>query len=139
MNFEGDELATPVKIFNWIEAHYGYANIILGVFIALWLKVFFRNHRYNLFEPLILLCFVMGISMLIFSLFAFLQGLTKAKLTVLGGVVGLGYCSWSIGHFFGKDKLLNFAKAFLAYLLGVLSFVSSAILFGFLIDQLLRH
>ena len=139
INFEGDELATPVKIFNWIEAHYGYANILLGVFITMWVKLFFRDHRYNLFELLILLCFVMGMSMLVFSVFALLQGLTKAKLTVLGGVVGLGYCTWAIGHFFGKEKGLNYAKAFLAYLLGLLSFVVTAIVFGFLIDQLISH
>jgi hypothetical protein len=139
VNFKGGELATPVKIFNWIEGHYGYANIIMGIFIALWLKLFFRKHPYNLFELLILLCFVMGMGMLIFALFALLQGLTHAKLTAIGGMVGVGYCSWAIGHFYGKDKIGNFAKAFFAYLLGMMSFTASAILFGFLIDLALKH
>jgi hypothetical protein len=139
IQFEGNELVTPVKIFKWIQGHYGYANIIMGIFIALWLKVLFRKHDYNLFELLILLCFVMGISMLIYSLFALLQGLTHAKLTAIGGMIGIGYCSWAIGHFLGKDKIINYAKALFAYLLGMLSFVVSAILLGFLIDFMIRH
>lgn len=69
--------------------------------------------------------------MLIYSLFALLQGLTKAKLMAIGGMVGIGYCSWAVGHFFGKDKILNFVKAFFAYILGMLTFVISAILFDF--------
>ena len=139
MKFEGGELKTPSKIFKWIQGHYGYANIIMGIFITFWLKLFFRKYHYNIFEILILLCFVMGIGMLIFSLFALLQGLTKAKLMAIGGMVGVGYCSWAIGHFFGKDKILNFVKAFFAYMLGMLTFAVSAILLGFLIDLVIKH
>ena len=97
VTFEGPELTTPVKIFTWIERHYGYANLIMAVFIGLWLKLFFRKHDYNLFEILILLCFVMGMGMLIFAVFAVIQGLTNAKLMAIGGMVGIGYCSWAIG------------------------------------------
>lgn len=139
VKFEGGELKTPSKIFKWIQGHYGYANIIMGIFITFWLKLFFRKYHYNIFEILILLCFVMGIGMLIFSLFALLQGLTKAKLMAIGGMVGVGYCSWAIGHFFGKDKILNFVKAFFAYMLGMLTFAVSAILLGFLIDLVIKH
>lgn len=32
-------------IVEWIQAHYGYANILMGVFIALWLKLFFENRN----------------------------------------------------------------------------------------------
>ncbi|UHG94622.1 DUF3667 domain-containing protein [Spirosoma oryzicola] len=139
INFEGGELATPVKIFKWIQSHYGYANIMMGIFIALWLTLFFRKRSYNLFELLILLCFVMGISMLIYSLFALLQGLTGAKLMAIGGVIGVGYCSWAIGDFFGRDRVFNYAKAFSAYLLGMISFTISAILLGFIIDLMIWH
>ncbi len=138
IKFEGG-LSTSKKIFKWIQDHYGYANIIMGVFIALWLKLFFRKYHYNIFEILILLCFVMGVGMLIYSLFALLQGLTKAKLMAVGGMLGTGYCTWAIGHFFGKDKIINFVKALSAYILGILSFVTSAILLGFLIDQVIKH
>jgi len=35
----------------------------------------------------------MGIGMLIYSLYAILEGLIKAKLTAIGGIVGVGYYS----------------------------------------------
>lgn len=139
VKFEGGELLTPTKIFKWIQSHYGYANIIMGIFITLWIKLFFRSYHYNLFEILIALCFIMGIGMLIYSFFALLQGLTNAKLMAIGGLVGLGYCSWAIGNFFGRGNVFNYIKAFFAYMLGMISFVLLALLSGFLFDFLTRH
>lgn len=45
---EAKESTTGV-IFKWIQDHYGYANIIMGIFIALWAKLFFRTYNYNFF------------------------------------------------------------------------------------------
>lgn len=53
--------------------------------------------------------------MLIYSGFAVLQGVTKAKIMAIGGMVGFIYSTWAIGHFFRKDKMINFAKAFISY------------------------
>ena len=52
VKFEGDETkyTTQLKITQWIQSHYGYANLIMGVFIAFWLKLFFKKHKLNLFE-----------------------------------------------------------------------------------------
>ena len=36
-------------IDKWVQDHYGYTNIIMGLFIAFWLKVFFRKSDYNFF------------------------------------------------------------------------------------------
>ena len=135
---EGAMLSTPMKIFTWIQAHYGYANIIMGIFIAFWTKIFFRKHKFNFFEILILICFVIGISMLIFSLFGVLAGLTNLKINQVGGIIGVLYCSWAIGQFFGKDKITNYLKAFFAYILGLITFTSLALLFGILIDLILK-
>ena len=139
IKFEGGELTTSVKIFKWIQAHYGYANIIIGIFITFWLKLFFRKSDYNVFELLILLCFVTGIGMLIYALFALLQGLTSIKLMAIGGMIGISYYTWAIGQFFGKDKIFNYVKAFFAYILGLLTFVISAISIGLLINQIIKH
>lgn len=136
---KGAQLYTVKKIFKWIQEHYGYANIIMGVFIAFWTKLFFRKHNYNFFEILIVLCFVMGIAMLIFSIFAILEGTTGLKISQIGGIVGVIYCSWAVGHFFGKDKLFNYVKALLAYLIGMITFTFLAILLGILIDLTIKH
>lgn len=139
ISLDGAANTSLFKIFKWIEEHYGYANIIMGIFISFWLKLFFRKFGYNLFELLILLCFVMGMAMLIFSIFAVLQGLLAINLMNIGGILGILYCAWAIGHFFGKEKKLNYIKAFFAYMLGMLTFSLLAIFIGLAIDTLLKH
>lgn len=139
VRFDGDQNTTIAKIFKWVEGHYGYANIMMGIFISMWLKVFFRKFGYNFFEILILLCFVMGTAMLIFSVFSLLQGLLNLHLMNIGGILGIAYCTWAIGHFFGKNKVVNYVKAFFAYSLGMLTFSIVAILLGVAIDMLVKH
>lgn len=140
VKFEGDaKMITPFKITKWIQSHYGYANLVMGGFIALWIKLFFRKHQFNFFEILILLCFVMGMGMLIFSVFGIFQGLTHLNVMNIGGMVGVGYCSWAIGHFFGKTQIINYAKAFIAYILGMITFIFLAIALGILIDIIIKH
>lgn len=138
IKFEGGQ-STASDMFKWIQEHYGYANIIMGLFITMWLKIFFRKYNYNIFEILILLCFIMGVSMLIFSLFALFQGLIKINLMTIGGIIGIGYCSWAIGHFFGKSRVFNYVKAFFAYILGMITFTISTILVGIIIDLITKQ
>lgn len=126
--------STTTEIFKWVQGHYGYANLILGIFIALWTKLFFKKHNFNFFEILILLCFVMGIGMLIYSVFGIIQGLTHLNLMQIAGVVVFVYTTWAVGHFFGKTKINNYVKAFFAYFLGMLTFTLAAIILGILID-----
>jgi hypothetical protein len=122
-----DNGSKTITILNWIQEHYGYTNIIMGVFIVLWLKVFFLKNQYNFFELLILLCFIMGINMLIYSILATIQGLTGINVTEVGGMIGLIYAVYSIGHFFGKSEIRNYIKGFFSYMLGVISFIFIAI------------
>ncbi len=141
VKFEGDKAqsSTHFKITQWIQSHYGYANLIMGIFIAFWLKLFFKKHKLNLFEIFILLCFVMGMGMLIFSVFGFLQGMTNLSLVSIGGMVGIAYCSWAIGNFFGKTQIINYVKAFIAYILGMITFIFLATALGILITIIKGH
>jgi hypothetical protein len=138
INYQEIKQTTTGKIFSWVQAHYGYSNIILGIFIAFWVKIFFKSYNYNLFEILILLCFVMGIEMLIFACCALLQGLIKIDIMQYGGIIGILYFSWAIGQFFDK-KLSNYLKGFAAYMLGVISAAILAVAIGTLIDILIKH
>ena len=135
VNYDESSKSTTGLIFKWVQDHYGYSNIIMGIFIAVWTKLLFRKYGYNFFEILILLCFVMGIGMLIFALFAFLQGIIKIDLMQIAGFVGIAYCSWAIGQFFDKKKPLNYLKAFASYMLGMISSGLFAIGLGTLIDS----
>ncbi|GGD50764.1 hypothetical protein GCM10011514_13780 [Emticicia aquatilis] len=126
------------KMFKWYQDHYGYGNIMMAVFIAFWIKVFFKKYEYNFFEILILLCFIIGIAMLIYALFALIVGLTKLPLMFIGGILGFIYISWAIGQFFDKTKLINYGKAFLAYILGMITFTILAFLIGFSVDAIMK-
>ena len=39
VSFDGLENSAIGKILKWIQSHYGYANILMGVFIALFIKL----------------------------------------------------------------------------------------------------
>ena len=132
-------IGATALIFKWITDHYGYGNIIMGAFIALWLKLFFRKSGYNFFEILILLCFVMGMGMLILAVFVIIQGLTHTDLMLASGLVTFAYCSWAIGQFFDSKKATSYVKAFAAYVIGAISFWLAAYLLGTLIDLFIKH
>jgi Protein of unknown function (DUF3667) len=54
-----------VGIFlHWMQTNVGYSNIIMGIFVALSVQLLFRKYKYNFFEIMTLLCFVMGQAML---------------------------------------------------------------------------
>lgn len=134
VNAGGFEASTVTNIFGWIQNNYGYANILMAIFIAMWIKLFFRKYDYNFYEIIILLCFVMGVGMLIYTVFGIVEGVTKIKVLHFGGIVGFGYTSWAIGRFFDKSKKVNYLKGILSYFLGMVTFFLSAILLGVLID-----
>lgn len=131
----GEQKSNVSMIVQWIQNHYGYANIMMGVFIAIWLKVFFKKYNYNFYEILIMLCFVMGIGMLIFSVFVIFQGLTHINVMPIAGALGVIYCVWAIGQFYDKKKTLNYIKALFAYIIGMITFWIFPVLIGKIIDH----
>lgn len=126
--------STSMNLFAWIKNNYGYGNLIMGVFIAFWTKVFFRKYDYNFYEILILLCFVLGIGMLTLALFGTIEGLTKLKVLQFGAWIFVGYYTWAIGQFFDKKKASSYLKAFASWLLGMITFTMGIFLIGKLID-----
>ena len=127
------------SINNWVQSHYGYSNIIMGGFIAFWLKIFFRKYDYNFFEILILLCFILGMEMLLFSVFALFEGLTKFPLMQIAAVIVFIYFSWAVGQFFDKTKVASYAKALVSYILGMLTFGLSMGILGGLAELITKH
>ena len=134
VNFKSSTETATTSIFTWVQNNYGYANILMGIFIAFWIKLLFRKYDYNFYEILILLCFLMGIGMLLYAVFGIIESLTQFKILHIGGFIGFLYISWAIGQFFGKKNKVNYIKAFLAYLLGMITFSLAAVALGFLID-----
>jgi len=126
-------------INSWVQSHYGYSNIIMGAFIAFWLKIFFRKYDYNFFEILILLCFILGMEMLIFSVFAIFEGFTKYHLMQVAAVIVFAYFSWAVGQFFDKTKAAGYFKALVSYILGMITFGISIMILGTLMNLILHH
>ena len=139
IGYKDDKITNTVLIFNWIEKHYGYTNIIMGVFIAFWIKIFFKKYGFNFFEIIVQWCFIMGIGMLIGTLYVLLQTTTKTDFGQVAGMVLLVYIIWAIGQTFDKNKKINYVKALLAYLLGGLTFFLSVMILGFFLDFFTKH
>jgi hypothetical protein len=134
VNYSFGKASPTTVIFKWISQNYGYANILMAVFIALWIKIFFRKYQYNFFEILILLCFVMGMGMLLFAFFGIFDSLIDLKIIDKGFLVGILYMSWAIGQFFDKQKYFNYIKAFLSYIFGLTTFTIGVLIIGYLTD-----
>ena len=135
INFHFDDSNSAMSlIFQWITQNYGYSNILMAVFVAIWIKMFYRKYDYNFYEILILLLFISGMQMLMFALLGALESLTKTPILTFGTYVVLIYAFWAIGQFFDKRKILNYAKAPISYFLGLITFFLAALGIGLLID-----
>jgi hypothetical protein len=139
MNYDPLGKSAVKNLLVWLQSNYGYTNLLSGAFIAFWLKVFFKKYDYNIYELLIMLCFVQGISMMIFAIFAIIEGLIHYKLLNVAGLFGFIYVTWATGNFFEARKIGNYIKALISYLLGFLTFYILIIAIGITIDMITKH
>lgn len=131
----GDSAVTT--IMTWVSNNYGLANVVMAFFIALWIRVFFRKYTYNYFEILILLYFIMGIGMLMFAFLGLIEALAQVPILNNGSLLAFLYIGWAIGQFFDGKRFMNYIKAFLSYLLGMITFTIVAIILGKSIDWMM--
>ncbi|MFK8102616.1 MAG: DUF3667 domain-containing protein [Saprospiraceae bacterium] len=135
----GWEHSSIGSIMKWVSKNYGFVNILLVTFVALWLKLFFRKYNYNFFEILILLYFIFGVQMILFSIFGIAGSMVNINLIDNGGAILIMiYFCWAIGQFFEGNKITNFFKALLSYFLGLIFFIVILIIAGSLIDWMVK-
>jgi hypothetical protein len=135
LNLQFDGSGSSINIiFQWIGENYGYSNLIMSVFVAIWIKVFYRKNDYNYFEILILLIFISGMQMLMFSFLGAFESLTDLRVLSFGANLVIIYAFWAVAQFFGKRKILNYLKAPISYFLGFITFLLFAIGLGLIID-----
>lgn len=126
-------------ILNWIEGHHGYANLINGFFIALSIKLFYRKYQYNLFEIIVLLCFVIGQSTFLLTITTiFLGTLNPTIYKTIAGIVNLGYSTWAIGQFFDNSKIWGFMKSFFVIIFGFFMTYIVIIVLGLTADLIIK-
>ncbi|MFK7807804.1 MAG: DUF3667 domain-containing protein [Saprospiraceae bacterium] len=137
MNYSGFDWGGSAISFivNWISNNYGFANVLMAFFMALWIKLFFRKYDYNYFEILILLYFVLGIQMLMGAIFGIAEHFSGVENLLDNCIlVAVLFVCWGIARFFDGRKVLNYFKAGVCYMLGIFSFNFSAVAFGALLD-----
>lgn len=122
------------RVFDWTRNNYGYANIIMGLFIGGWTKLLFRKSPYNIYEILILIFFVMGVSMLIFSIFGIAESLLQYPLIQYGALIAFVYCTWAIGKFFAPTRFSTYLRSFFAYFFGYITFTFLALIVGVVLE-----
>jgi hypothetical protein len=122
--------------FQWMQAYSGYANILIGVVVAFFVRWFFRRSAYGFAELFVLLCFVFGIEMLIDTLCVLVQAVVSVSVTSVSSIIVILYFTWAVGRFFAPRKA--YARALLAYLLGMFVFGLFMILVAFGVDGMFR-
>jgi len=110
---------------------------MIGLFLAFWAKLFFNKYGFNFFEIVILLCLILGITMLIYTIFALVEGVTHTGVMVQASIVAMVYSVWAIGQFFDPYKIPSCLKALAVYILGYLSFTVVVVIIGLSIDLIL--
>lgn len=126
-------------IFNWLENHYGYANLFYGIFMAGYARILFKKYKYNFFEILILMCYVLGMQMLIITFFLAIAFATKIELMPFALIIMMIYNVWSISQFFDKTKIMNYVKALISHLAGFITANVLLGLVGILIEEIKRR
>jgi len=129
---QADEKVANMRdfIFSWMQENSGYSHLIIGLFMAFGVKVFFRKAGFNLFEIYVLLCYVFGMLSLFRSLVNIFQAIMPLNLMQVIIFINLIYITWAVGQFFNGKKASSYIKACLSYLFGAIIF-SFFVMVGF--------
>ncbi len=131
------------EIGNWSQNNLGYSQLLMGIFIGFWIKLFFKQHKYNIYEILVALSFIlgeafliMGISIIIIVISSY-SGLPTNLTHIIGTIIFVvfyfGYIIWAIGQFFGETKIINYIKSLLTYVLGNITYLVVLAFLAFLL------
>jgi Protein of unknown function (DUF3667) len=124
---------------HWMQTHVGYSNIIMGIFVAFSVRLIFRKYKYNFFEIMTLLCFVMGQAMLLAAFLVLFIGLLNGEIyKAISVMVGFCYPTWAIGQFFDGTKAVSYIKSFISYSLGVLLYIIALVIVGLATDLIIK-
>lgn len=134
-----DDGSTANNLFRWVQDNYGYSNLLMGVLVAFWARLFFRRYPYNLFEILIMLCYVMGMGMFVLAVFGAVEGLTGLKVLQFGAILLFVYTTWAMGQFFDGRKVSSYMKALFAYMLGLIVFSLMLFAIGGFVDEIVMR
>lgn len=123
-----------LKAFEWVGKNFGIVNILFGLFIGLWARLFFLKSSFNIYEIFILIFFTIGIGNLIYTFSGIIESTTGFESNSLTYFAVTLYSAWATGNFFNKNKAFSYVKGLLTYLFGTMMGSSLIVLVGLLID-----
>jgi hypothetical protein len=129
----GENPAAPV--IEWISSHFGYANLMLGLVMGILIRLFFRKHAYHYVEILAILCFSMGMQMMVLLGFEGILFLFPGIHYSVGALLMVGYGIWSIGSFFNPPKFSHYIKITLVHLLSFVLFNLAILVLAFILNK----
>ncbi len=118
----------------WMTKHFGFVNIFIGIFSTFLIRSFFKKYNTHYREIIILLSFVLGFGMIVFTLFAILQGILHTNVQIYPVLFSIAYTTFAVADFYDRTKFMNYVKSFLAYYLGLILFSFSAGILTIFID-----
>ncbi len=126
------------KIWAWVSGHFGYANFLMSIPIAICLRVAFWRQRYNLFEVWVILAYFIGLVMLLVSIMPPLRNLNLPleHLINLVRVFSLAYISIAVATCFEGPRWLAILKTAAAYVIGMFVFSGLVSASGWVLDQI---
>lgn len=133
-NIESDGIK---MIFEWTAEHFEIINIIVGFFIGLWTRLFFYKSKFNIYEILILIFFIMGMENFIYAFLGILESSTGFGSNSIAFLLALMYSSWAMGNFFNKNRALSYIKSLLAFTFGLLTYASALVILGLSLDAIM--
>ena len=125
--------------FEWTEEYIGYANLLMGIFTAPWLKLLFWKYDYNIFEIVILQCFLLGTGMLMITITGVIESIIGLCFYYFSIGIYSIYTTWAIVRFYKRSKFINYFKALFAYAFGVISSSIFLMILGHMIDLLIEN
>lgn len=100
------------KFTEWLNENVIYANLVIGLFILIWTKIFFYNSRYNIYEIAILTIYNLGTGLVIIAFLTAVVHLAERFFTInikslflqYTYVVYLLYLIYGLSSFFAQKK-----------------------------------
>lgn len=128
---------SATKIWAWVAAHFGYANFLMSIPLALCLKAMFWRQRYNVFEIWVILAYIVGLFILFMSFLPPLRALNLQipHFTNIIRALSLLFVSVTVGSCFDGSRWLTIPKTAVAYVLGMFVFSGFVSLTGWVMDQ----
>ena len=131
---ENVDSASFQVVTDWILEHYSIASVLLGIFMGLWIRLFFLKSRFNIYEVFVLVFYIIGMLNIFATFFGILESIVGLNSDGWTFYVYLSYSVWAIGSFFNRKKFWSYFRGFLAYLFGVTSHFFLLVLIAWIIE-----